>query len=131
MGGQPRAVPRAQVARRREADEGIGAGSRIAVLAGLLAMAVPATAQDSTSAPRPSNQPPAHVPWGVGELLEYDISFGKIHVGNGNMEVLPMDTVRGHDTWHTIFRLNGGIPFYRVHDKYEDWTDIRSLSTLR
>src|SRR4051812_45058352 len=73
----------------------------------------------------------AHVPFGVGELLEYDIKFGKIHVGNGNMEVLPMDTVRGRDTWHTIFRLRGGIPFYRVNDKYEAWFDARSLASLR
>ena len=107
--------------------------SRIAAFAAALALAVPAIAQDSTrTADTLFTAPaPAHVPWGVGELLEYDISFGKIHVGNGNMEVLPMDTVRGHDTWHTIFRLNGGIPFYRVHDKYEDWLDVNTLSTLR
>jgi len=107
--------------------------SRILALAAAWAIATPVTAQDSTrfSNEPATNTPPARVPWGVGELLEYDISFGKIHVGNGNMEVLPMDTVRGKDTWHTIFRLNGGIPFYRVHDKYEDWSDIHSLSTLR
>jgi hypothetical protein len=107
----------------------IRALARVAAIAALLAAAAPAPAQDSTGTA--STQPPARVPWGIGELLEYDISFGKIHVGNGNMEVLPMDTVRGHDTWHTIFRLNGGIPFYRVHDKYEDWSDTRTLATLR
>src|SRR5262249_9937498 len=105
---------------------------RVGTLAVALAAAVPAAAQDSTRSTDPTpNGPPARVPWGAGELLEYDISFGKIHVGNGNMEVLPMDTVRGQNTWHTIFRLNGGIPFYRVHDKYEDWTDLRTLATLR
>jgi hypothetical protein len=74
---------------------------------------------------------PAKVPFGVGELLEYDISFGKLHVGNGNMEVFPMDTVRGHVTWHTIFRLNGGTFFYRVRDRYEDWLDVGTLASLR
>jgi len=80
----------------------------------------------------------ARVPFGVGELLEYDIKFSgkptlgkELHVGNGTMEVLPMDTVRGHDTWHTMFRLSGGIPFYRVNDKYEAWANARSLASLR
>jgi hypothetical protein len=47
------------------------------------------------------------------------------------MEVLAMDTVRGRDTWHTMFNLRGGIPFYRVNDKYESWFDTRSLASLR
>jgi hypothetical protein len=99
-----------------------------ALLAGAFLVAgLPAIAQEGARVPHGA----ARVPWGVGELLEYDISFGKVHVGNGNMEVLPLDTVRGQQTWHTIFRLNGGIPFYRVRDKYEDWSDVRTLSTLR
>ena len=47
------------------------------------------------------------------------------------MEVLPMDTVRGRDTWHTLFRLSGGIPFYHVNDRYEAWADTRTLTSLR
>ena len=37
---------------------------------------------------------------------------------------MPMDTVRGRDVWHTVFNLRGGIPFYRVNDRYEAWFDI-------
>jgi hypothetical protein len=73
----------------------------------------------------------ARVPFGVGERLEYDIRYGKLHVGNGSMEVLPMDTVRGRETWHTLFRLSGGIPFYHVNDRYEAWADIHTLASLR
>ena len=101
----------------------------VAILAG----GVRASAQDGTI-PISSFRPPegsARVPYGVGELLEYDVSFGKLHVGNGSMEVLPFDTVRGRQTWHTIFRLNGGIPFYKVRDRYEDWSDVHTLATLR
>jgi hypothetical protein len=47
------------------------------------------------------------------------------------MEVLPTDTVRGHEVWHTIFRLNGGFLLYRVRDTYEDWTDVHTLASLR
>jgi Protein of unknown function (DUF3108) len=90
-------------------------------------VALPASAQQATS----SDSAPAKVPFGVGERLEYDIRFGKLHVGSGSMEVLPMDTIRGRETWHTLFRLSGGIPFYHVNDRYEDWTDIRTLSSLR
>ena len=71
------------------------------------------------------------VPFGVGERMEYDIRFGKLHVGSGSMEILPMDTVRGIDTWHTLFRLSGGIPFYHVNDTYEAWFDTHTLSSLR
>jgi hypothetical protein len=39
--------------------------------------------------------------------------------------------VRTHDTWHTVFHLSGGIPFYHVNDRYESWIDSRSLSSLR
>lgn len=91
-------------------------------VAATIILAVPVHAQEG---------PRASVPFGVGELLEYDIKYGKLQVGRGSMEVLPMDTVRGNDTWHTIFRLRGGIPFYRVNDKYEAWFDTRTLASLR
>jgi len=98
-----------------------------------LLLAFPVSAQEST---RPTAAP-MRVPFGVGETLEYDVRFKgglipkEIHVGNGTMEVLPMDTVRGRDTWHTVFRISGGIPMYRVNDRYEDWLDIYSLASLR
>ena len=97
--------------------------SRLAMVALLLAL--PLSAQDSTQ------RVVARVPFGVGERLEFDIRFGKLHVGTGTMEVLPFDTVRGRDAWHTVFLLSGGIPFYHVNDRYEDWFDTHSLSSLR
>jgi hypothetical protein len=96
---------------------------RLAMVA--LLTALPVSAQEST------RSAPARVPFGVGERLEFDIRFGKLHVGTGSMEVLPLDTVRGRDAWHTIFRLSGGIPFYHVNDRYEDWFDTHTLSSLR
>jgi hypothetical protein len=106
---------------------------RLVLAASLVAL--PASAQQSTSGDTAALP---RVPFGVGELLEYDIRFrGKptlgreLHVGNGSMEVLPMDTVRGHDSWHTMFRLSGGVPFYHVNDRYESWVDLRTLASLR
>jgi len=92
----------------------------------MLACALPLGAQDSVA-----REAVGRVPFGVGERMEYDVRFGKIHVGSGDMEVLPMDTVRGKDTWHTVFPLSGGIPFYTVNDRYEDWFDVHSLASLR
>jgi hypothetical protein len=106
---------------------------RVLIAASIIAL--PLSAQQAT--PDSSAQRPKP-PFGIGELLEYDIKFSgkptlgrEIHVGNGSMEVLPMDTVRGKETWHTMFRLSGGIPFYRVNDKYEAWADVHTLASLR
>src|SRR5262249_14737349 len=86
--GRARPVPCAEIADPGEAREVMVALPRIAALAAALALAVPATAQDTTRTTTAQDSTRAsgavtHVPWGVGELLEYDISFGKIHVGNG------------------------------------------------
>lgn len=101
-----------------------------ALLVATVLSALPASAQETATPPL---APPAaaRVPFGVGERLEYDVRYKGIHVGSGDMEVLPMDTVRGVDTWHTVFRLSGGLLFYRVHDKYEAWFDTRTLASLR
>ena len=101
------------------------------VAAILSAASGPALAQDTASVIPAGTPAPTKLPFGVGERLEYDIRFGKIHVGSGDMEVLPIDTVRGRDAWHTVFRLSGGIPFYHVKDRYEDWFDVSTLASLR
>ncbi len=74
---------------------------------------------------------PLRVPFGVGERLEYDVRFGKLHVGSGSMEVANIQSVRGHDAWHTIFTVKGGTFFYRVNDVYESWLDLRTGNSLR
>jgi hypothetical protein len=100
---------------------------RLAISALLLPLfALPAHAQDTAS-----QAVRGRLPFGVGERFEYDIRFGKLHVGSGSMEVLPMDSVRGHETWHTLFELKGGYFFYRVNDRYEAWFHAQSLASLR
>lgn len=96
-----------------------------------LLVAPPVGGQDPV---RDSTQVPAAqtpVPFAVGERLEYDVRFGHIHVGNGSMEVTGIETVRGRSAWHTVFRVHGGIPFYRVNDRYESWLDTHTMSSLR
>lgn len=71
------------------------------------------------------------VPFGVGEKMEYDVKFGAMSVGRGYMEVDRIEEVRGRPAWHTVFTVRGGIPFYRVRDRYESWLDTRTLASLR
>ena len=98
---------------------------RLAVVAIAVGPAwLPAFAQPIASAARP-------VPFSLGERLAYEVRFGKLRVGEGTMEVLATEQVRGRDAWHTRFRIRGGVPFYRVDDMLESWIDCEAFHTLR
>lgn len=97
-----------------------------------LLMATSVTAQDTAVADTVASATPrAAVPFGIGERAEYSVKFGIFSVGNGLMEVAGLDSVRGREVWHTIFRIRGGVPSYRVNDRLESWIDTRTLSSLR
>jgi hypothetical protein len=83
------------------------------------------------SAAQEHNGTALSVPYGVGERLEYDVRFGRLHVGSGSMEVADVQEVRGRPTWHTIFQVRGGTFFYRVNDQYESWIDRHTGNSLR
>jgi hypothetical protein len=74
---------------------------------------------------------PATVPFTVGEELTYKATFGKVHAGRARMRVDCIEVVRGRPAYHLVFTIDGGIPFFRVHDRYESWVDIETLSSLR
>jgi hypothetical protein len=78
--------------------------------------------------PGPTAMP---VPFFVGERLEYDVKFGALKVGKGSMEVQDIATVNGVPAWHTMFRIDGGVLFYKVKDRYESWFDTATLTTRR
>lgn len=71
------------------------------------------------------------VPFVVGEKLVYDVKFGSLKVGTGSMEVLEQTDVRGVLTWHTMFRVGGSIPFFKVNDRQESWFDVTTLTSRR
>jgi hypothetical protein len=80
---------------------------------------------------RPQGEMPArHVPFGVGELLDYDIRVAFAR-GSARLEIMGLDTVRGREAWHTQFTTRGGIPMFRVNDRYDSWIDVNTISTLR
>ena len=73
---------------------------------------------------------PPRVSFGVGELLEYDIRVGFAR-GNARLEIQSLDTVRGRPAFHSQFTVRGGIPLFRVNDRYDTWIDVANISTLR
>jgi hypothetical protein len=73
----------------------------------------------------------AKVPFNVGEELTYRASFGGIHAGTARMRVNGIELVRGRAAYHVVFTIDGGVPFFRVHDRYDSWIDVQTLSSLR
>ena len=104
---------------RAQSAPGQGAGSGVS------------SAQPSQDAVRALPADAMAVPFAVGERLSYDVKFGSLKVGSGTMEVQPLTEVRGRTVWHTVFRIDGGIPLYRVKDRYESWFDVVTLNSLR
>jgi hypothetical protein len=67
----------------------------------------------------------------VGEELVFHATFGVLPAGTARMRVEGIDTVRGRAAYHVSFSVDGGIPFFRVHDRYDSWIDVETLSSLR
>jgi hypothetical protein len=88
-------------------------------------------ASEGTSPYAPLIPGMAPVPFTVGERLEYDLKFSFKSVGTGVMEVKEIVDVRGRPTWHTVFTIKGGIPFFRVDDSMESWFDVFTLNSMR
>jgi hypothetical protein len=98
-----------------------------------LALAVSVEAQGQTvSATREAPVRSGPAPFSVGERAEYRVGYGILRsVGSGSMHIAGIDTVRGHPTFHTKFRLRGGIPGARVDNTFESWLDVRGLFSRR
>ena len=73
----------------------------------------------------------APVPFVVGEELVYRATFGKLRAGTARMRVEGIEIVRGRPAYHVVFTIDGGIPFFRVRDRYESWIDVETLSSVR
>lgn len=91
-----------------------------------------AQTQDTAAAPQQRLSSAAlPVPWTLGEKLRYDVKFGFIKAGTGDMTMMGLETVRGRQTWHGRFSVHGGYLALRVDDVLETWMDVTTLSSLR
>ncbi len=70
-------------------------------------------------------------PFGVGEKLFYTVAVGGAKVGNANMEIVGIDTLQDHPTFHSVFTVDGGFLMFKVHDVLESWFDTSTLSSRR
>jgi hypothetical protein len=95
----------------------------------LLAIAAVAHAQPASETAVPVVLAP--VPFVVGEELTYRARFGGIPAGTARMRVDGFELVRGRPAYHVVFTIDGGVPFFRVHDRYESWIDVVTLASLR
>ena len=88
--------------------------------------------QATADSTRVTTLPPdaAPVPWTVGERLDYDVRLGPVG-GTGYMEVRGTEAVRGVPTYHTVFHVRGGIPFFRVNSVFQSWMGVRDLASYR
>jgi hypothetical protein len=75
--------------------------------------------------------PVASVPYAVGEELTYRATFSGIRAGTARMRVDGIELVRGRPAYHVVFTVDGGVPLFRVHDRYESWIDVETLASLR
>lgn len=73
----------------------------------------------------------APAPFAVGEELAYKATFGVLPAGTARMRVDGIDLVRGRPAYHVVFSIDGGVPFFRVKDRYESWIDVQTLASLR
>jgi hypothetical protein len=105
-----------------------------ATILGAVFAAVPAAAQSAhftSTTPVVAVGGRAQVPYSVGEELTYKATFGVIRAGTARMRVDGIELVRGRPAYHVVFSIDGGVPFFRVHDRYESWIDVQTLSSLR
>lgn len=72
------------------------------------------------------------VPFGVGERAEYEVTLGLFgDVGEGSMEVVKVEDIHGHPSYHLRFDLEGRVAFAKVDDTLESWMDVAGLFTRR
>ena len=101
-----------------------------AVLLGVALLGSGFAPQSFTPVAPPAAETTVATPFGVGEKSTFDVKFGGLKVGGGTLQVVGRETLRGRNVWHTAFTVEGGVPFYRVDDRYESWFEVGTLTSL-
>ncbi|HEX2166973.1 MAG TPA: DUF3108 domain-containing protein [Longimicrobiales bacterium] len=97
----------------------------------LLAAGSGVNAQSPAPAPAKADAV-APVPFGVGERLDYRITYGWLGKrGNASTEVIGVEDIRGHEAYHLVFRMKGGALGFGLDDVQESWLDVGELYSHR
>ena len=65
------------------------------------------------------------------ERAEYDVKLGFVSAGTGVMEVVGREMIDGHDTYHAVLRIQGGVGPATVDDRFESWGDATAWNDGR
>jgi hypothetical protein len=71
------------------------------------------------------------VPFAVGERLVYQARYGPFSVGTATMQVAGIDTIRGVETVHFVFLIDGGALWYHIHQNLESWVGRSDFHSRR
>jgi len=63
--------------------------------------------------------------------MQYRVEIGWFDVGEGQMTVEALDTVRGHTTYRARMQIDGGMMGLKVHDVYTSLFDVSTLQSWR
>jgi hypothetical protein len=107
------------------------AGTIFLALSGIWAAS--SAQHDTPAASIPANTPEANSThsYGPGEALTYDLAVGGAKVGTGTLSIVGKESIGGHETYHSIFELKGGILFFKVNDRLESWFEPGTATTHR
>ncbi|HEU5262115.1 MAG TPA: DUF3108 domain-containing protein [Gemmatimonadales bacterium] len=89
-----------------------------------------------TDSIRPDAPPPIGavfpvVPFNVGERLVYQAKYGLFNVGTATMQVAGIDSIRGVETMHFVFHIEGGALWYHLDQKLESWVGRHDFHSRR
>ena len=65
------------------------------------------------------------------ERAEYQVKVGILSAGTGVMEVVGREMIDGHDTYHAVLRIEGGVGPASVNDRFESWGDAAAWNDRR
>lgn len=67
----------------------------------------------------------------VGERMEFSVSWGRVRLGEGSIEVEAIESIDGREGYRVAMEAWGGPPFYRVQDRQVSWILPSPLSSMR
>jgi len=91
----------------------------------------PAAILDSLAALYPTDELAAAAPFGPGEQMKYRVEIGWFDVGEGQMTVEGLDTVRGNRTYRAQMAIDASMLGLGVHDTYTTFFDVSTLQSWR
>jgi len=108
-----------------------------AVLATLLAAAIPAPARGQGAALIPMevlpDEPGSGTAWSFapGETSTYSVAFGRFKLGEARLTVQDIETIDGREVVRTSLQVEGGPPFYRIENDFSSWIDTGRFRSIR